>query len=249
MTATHLPIYTRIEQRLRGDIAAGRFRDGDRLPSEAQLAREFSTTRGTVRQALTRLQYEGLIVREVGRGTFASPGKVQSTIDTRLSQSFEEQMAVQGVDVVLQLVDFGAQPAPDGVAQALRVLAGEKVFRLRRLRIVSGEAVGYEERWLASGIGRRIRPADLTRLSAIAMVEKALGSGLGRIEVFVRAAAATREVARHLGLRSGAPVLVRAHTFLDRELRPVLTGQAVYHGDRYQFSYVLGQGGGGPAIP
>jgi DNA-binding GntR family transcriptional regulator len=40
-------------------------------------------------------------------------------------------------------------------------------------------------------------------------------------------------------VRKGAPVLVRAHTFYDRNRRPVLTGQAVYRGDRYQFAYAL----------
>jgi DNA-binding GntR family transcriptional regulator len=63
--------------------------------------------------------------------------------------------------------------------------------------------------------------------------------GVSQIEVFVQASAATAEVAELLEVRKGAPVLVRAHTFYDRNRRPVLTGQAVYRGDRYQFAYAL----------
>lgn len=233
------PIYHRIQERLRSDIAAGRFAEGDRLPSELELARTFQTARGTVRQALARLEYEGLIQREAGRGTFATPSRVQSRIDTRFYQSFEEQVSAQGAVIGLRLVDFGQHPAPEGIAQALRVLTGAHVHRLRRLRCVDGEIVGYEDRWMPSELGRRVRSAALERESAIALVSAALRAPLGQIEVFVQASAATAEVAKLLELRKGAPVLVRAHTFYDRNRRPVLTGQAVYRGDRYQFAYAL----------
>jgi GntR family transcriptional regulator len=233
------PIYHRIQERLRSDITAGRFADGDRLPSESELARTFQTARGTVRQALARLEYEGLIQREAGRGTFATPSRVQSRIDTRLYQSFEEQLSAQGALIALRVIDFSQCAAPEGIAQALRVLAGADVHRLRRLRLVDGELVGYEDRWMLSELGRRVRPAALKTESAIALMSAALGAPLGRIEVFVRAFAATAEVAQLLEVRRGAPVLVRAHTFYDRNRRPVLTGQAVYRGDRYQFAYAL----------
>jgi GntR family transcriptional regulator len=233
------PIYHRIQECLRSDIAAGRFADGDRLPSESELARTFQTTRGTVRQALARLEYEGLIQREAGRGTFATPSRVQSRIDTRFYQSFEEQLSAQGALIALRVIDFSQCAAPEGIAQVLRVLAGADVHRLRRLRLVDDELVGYEDRWMLSELGRRLRPAALKTESAIALMSAALRAPLGQIEVFVRASAATAEVAELLEVRKGAPVLVRAHTFYDRNRRPVLTGQAVYRGDRYQFAYAL----------
>lgn len=233
------PIYHRIQEQLRGDIAARRFVDGDQLPSESELARTFRTTRGTVRQALARLEFEGLIQREAGRGTFATPSRVQSRIDTRLYQSFEEQITAQGATITLRLLEFSTCPAPEGIAQTLRVLAGAEVNRLRRLRCVDGDVVGYEDRWILREIGRRIKPASLKTESAVSFVSAALKAPLGQIEVFVRAAAATSDIAKLLALRTGSPVLVRAHTFVDRNRRPVLAGQAIYRGDRYQFAYAL----------
>lgn len=233
------PIYHRIQERLRTDIASGRFADGDRLPSETELARTFRTTRGTVRHALARLEYEGLIQREAGRGTFATPSRVLSRIDTRFYQSFEDQVSAQGSDIALRVIEFSQCAAPEGIAQALRVLTGANLYRLRRLRLVDGELVGYEDRWMLSELGRRVRPAALKTESAIALVSAALRAPLGQIEVFVQASAATAEVAQLLEVRKGAPVLVRAHTFYDHNRRPVLSGQAVYRGDRYQFAYAL----------
>src|SRR3546814_11452241 len=64
------PIYYRIQESMRRRIVEGEFQPGARLPSESELARDFGTTRVTVRQALMRLVYDGLIERHYGRGTF-----------------------------------------------------------------------------------------------------------------------------------------------------------------------------------
>ena len=51
-------------------ILSGRFRAGDRLPPERQLATEFGVSRPTVRQAVAVLAAHGLVEARVGAGTF-----------------------------------------------------------------------------------------------------------------------------------------------------------------------------------
>ena len=72
--ATSEPLYTRIAARVRQDVRDGRYTPGQRLPSEVDLARQLSVSRGTVRQALTTLLDEGLLETVPGRGTFVSNG-------------------------------------------------------------------------------------------------------------------------------------------------------------------------------
>ncbi|NPV54174.1 MAG: GntR family transcriptional regulator [Firmicutes bacterium] len=52
------------------EIASGRFEPGKRIPSEAELARQFGVSRITTRQALAELAAEGLLYRAQGKGTF-----------------------------------------------------------------------------------------------------------------------------------------------------------------------------------
>jgi len=52
------------------EIESGKLKDGERLPSEAELVREFSTSRPTVARALRDLQNLGLVERKVGSGTY-----------------------------------------------------------------------------------------------------------------------------------------------------------------------------------
>src|SRR5512132_1092688 len=106
MPAPATPLYYRIQEMLRRDIASGRLAAGARLPSETELAQSFNTTRTTVRQALARLTFEGLIARRIGLGTFVADRRVESQIDAQPVRSFEEQMEQQGVNVTFRLLGF-----------------------------------------------------------------------------------------------------------------------------------------------
>lgn len=60
-------------------IAAGAFSAEGRLPSERTLSEQFSTTRITLREALSQLEAQGLIYREVRRGWFVSRHALSTT--------------------------------------------------------------------------------------------------------------------------------------------------------------------------
>jgi DNA-binding LacI/PurR family transcriptional regulator len=66
------PKYVKIVETLRHSIESGRYRNGARLPSEAELVRRFSVSRMTVVKAIQQLQQEGLLVRRAGSGTYAA---------------------------------------------------------------------------------------------------------------------------------------------------------------------------------
>ncbi|MFM0208685.1 GntR family transcriptional regulator [Paraburkholderia sediminicola] len=57
-------------------IESGSLREGDRLPSEGDLAASHGVSVGTVQKALVQLVHSGLITREQGRGTFVSGSRV-----------------------------------------------------------------------------------------------------------------------------------------------------------------------------
>lgn len=236
------PIYYRIEESLRNRIAAGEFEDGKPLPSETALAREFRTTRGTVRQALAPLVFEGLIVREVGRGTFVSRRRVESRLDTSVQQSFEEQMESKGSKVALQVLGFAPVPAPANVAEKLELGRGEPVYRLERLRLVDGAVVALEIRYLVAALGARLSREAVERQPAVALIEETLGTPIATMALTIRAAAATRDLSRKLQVGRGSPLLVREHTFFDLDGRRILWGEAIYRGDTFQVSYTLAGG-------
>jgi GntR family transcriptional regulator len=86
------------EQALRGWLATGRHRPGERLPPEQELSAHLGISRGTLRTALRRLEESGEIVRRQGSGTYV--GRVaSSSLDEGLEKlvSYSELARRRGV--------------------------------------------------------------------------------------------------------------------------------------------------------
>lgn len=62
--------YTDLSVWLREQILTGKFRDGDRIPTEAELSERFSVSRDTVRKAIAVLEQENLVYKVKGSGTY-----------------------------------------------------------------------------------------------------------------------------------------------------------------------------------
>ncbi len=65
-----IPIYHQLKTVLQEQIENGLWRPGDRLPTEQELCRMYNISRSPVRQALKELEYEKVILRRPGLGTF-----------------------------------------------------------------------------------------------------------------------------------------------------------------------------------
>ena len=67
-----LPKYAQLREMLVAAINAGHWKPGDKLPTEAELARTMPYSLGTVQKALRDLVDEGMVTRSQGTGTFVT---------------------------------------------------------------------------------------------------------------------------------------------------------------------------------
>jgi len=241
-----VPIYVRIQDRIRTAIAEGTLAPGDRVWSEAELAASFHTTRSTVRHALDRLVYEGLIVRHVGRGSFvADRGILHSPIDSRHALSFEEQAALAGHVVSYRSPSLELVAAPQRAAQQLGVAEGSQIFKFERVRVIASRPICLEIRYLPHAIGCRVTGDMLSSRPAHRFVGDILGERIPTIVVSITAEIATPRIAEILELPEGAAVTVRSNTHHAGSGAVVLCGRSIFAGD-ISTDYVLGRE---PATP
>ena len=66
------PLYLQLKSKIRRDIRTGIFKPGDKLPSEAQLQKEYGMSRVTVRNAMKELAVDGYIIKVQGKGSFVA---------------------------------------------------------------------------------------------------------------------------------------------------------------------------------
>jgi len=74
-------IYAEIVRQIRGLIADGQLKSGDRLPPERDLAERFRVSRTSVREALRALESTGLVEIRAGEGAFVRRISVESLIE------------------------------------------------------------------------------------------------------------------------------------------------------------------------
>jgi GntR family transcriptional regulator len=222
-----VPRYLQIADALRRRLAAGAGGRAARLPSEFALATEFHVSRETLRQALALLRDEGLIYSLVGRGTFVSPGHRQ--VGVRITQPINEPY-VGGRPSVLKVLEQGFVDAPAEVSRALAVPARSQVFRYRSLRTIRGRAFRYGHVYLPCEIAERLDLSRPPELTVSERVEREAGLRLIRAQQVVIARAAPAEVAQHLGLPTGSPVLMFRRTYYQD------TGRAAEFVQEYQNS-------------
>jgi GntR family transcriptional regulator len=235
------PVYVRIQDRLRTALTTGELRPGDKLPTEAELSAEFRTTRSTVRHALDRLVFEGLIVRQVGRGSFVTEkGVLHAPIDSRHCLTFEEQMARNGHEVTYHAPSLELVPAPRHVSQRLGLTANVPVFKFERLRMIGLRPVGLEIRYMPEHIGRRVTGDMLLTQSAHNFVSEIIGERMPTIVVAVTAELADAVVAQLLQIPEGSAVMVRNNTHHASSGAVIICGRSIYPGD-VTTDYVLGR--------
>lgn len=234
------PLYVRIEERLRERIASGELGPGAQLPSETELARDYATTRVTVRQAMSKLQYDGLIVRHKGRGSFVSAKpSVVSKINTVERQSFEQQVGLRGKKVTYAGIRFRRVKAPGWAAKTLSVPRSSDVYLLDRLRVVDGRVVGSEIRYIPLALGKRVTQRMLEEESALELLLGLHERPIPVIEVTMTAVSANRALAERLRVAPGTAIMVRDNVFRDAAGRIVQCGTSYFRGD-VQIEYVLG---------
>ncbi len=74
-----LPIYAQLIEQFHDEIALGRLKPGDQLPTVRQLAVDLRITPTTVARAYAELEREGLIITQQGRGSFVSERPFQKS--------------------------------------------------------------------------------------------------------------------------------------------------------------------------
>jgi GntR family transcriptional regulator len=213
------------------------FSPGVPLPTERELASTLSTSRSTVRQALTELVVEGRLVRRHGSGTYVAEPKLAWPLQM---SSFTEQAASSGLRVETSIVSAQRIRATDELADLLRLKPGAPVHRLERLRKVNEAPMALEQSHLPAarfpGLARAVRKSG----SLYQALADQWGVKVVRAVETIETAPASPREAGLLETDVGAPMMMLSRHSFDADDSPVEWVRSFYRGDRYKFVATLG---------
>ncbi|HBM9260985.1 TPA: GntR family transcriptional regulator [Citrobacter freundii] len=236
----NLPIYMQIREALRNGIAQNVYKQGERLPSENELATQFNTTRATVVHAMQGLLTDGLIERIRGRGTFVKSPSVITVMDTQTLGFFEKDLIGADKHLEYQLIDFSPVPTTEQLQEKLMLSEKDSIHRLLRLRLINQQPIALEIRYMPSILALQIEKQKLETSALQNIFEKVLNINIFTIANQVRVALPGQEAAQKLKIKRSRPVLVRQHMYLTAENKPVLWGETLYR-EEYEIHYTSRQ--------
>ena len=233
-----IPYYVQVEEALRQHIEHGVWQVGDQLPGEPDLCRIFNVSRTVIRQALKEMEYQGLIVREKGKGTFVAEPKIAEGLVQKLT-GFYQDMVERGHIPVTQVLKQEVVPASSKVATCLNLEPGTPVIQIDRLRFVEGEPIVLVTTYLPYALCPEILHEDLSRQSLYALIEKKYGLVIARGHRTLEAVSANKCEARLLEIEEGAPLMMLDSTSYLDDSTPIEYYHALHRGDRSRFEVEL----------
>jgi GntR family phosphonate transport system transcriptional regulator len=223
-------VWAVIAAALRDEIAGGARRPGDRLPTEAELARRFGANRHTVRRGLSALVEEGLVRTRRGSGAFVAEAPTEYPIGARTR--FRRAMEAAGRVPGKRLLSIETRPATAAEAIPLGLVAGDHVHVADGLALADGAPVAlFHSLYPATRLPDL--PEALGRVGSVTEALRACGvADYIRVSTRIVATAADMVEAGHLNLAPGAPILVSEAVNADLEGAPVEYGTTRFAGER-----------------
>lgn len=237
---TAVPLYQHLKGEILRDIQAGRWRPGDQIPSETELAQEMGVSRITVRQAIADLVSLGYLAKRQGKGTFLLP-RNESLTASRL-RGFAEELRARGWPVKMDVRGVRMMTTyPQLVADQLRIRPPAQVIQIRRIAWVEHQPVFRETSYLI--------PPPKVALDELQQHMDVYNHIYGffeqhgvRISFGSQQISATRSVYEdmvELGIRSDEPILMIRRVTSDQTGTPVEFSEVRYASSRYQFEVSL----------
>lgn len=198
------PLYSQVADALLERIAKGRWKPGDAIPNEIDLALEMGVSSGTMRKALERLEANHLIVRKQGRGTF-----VLDQADADRNHRFDLLRLEDGktIDAAVQALTQETGPATAKECARLALEAGETVLRSTCLKLHGGQPFMYETLVVAAKLFPDLQFEIGLDEAALTGLAQQHGIILGQAVEHLTLCEATNEVADALGIAAGTVIL------------------------------------------
>ena len=231
------PLYLQLKNSLAAEIASGRYRPNQRLPSERELSAHLKVSRMTARQALQELARDGTIYTRVGKGTFVAAPKIDQQL--RALTGFSQDVRARGGKPSSRVLEARVVSAIPDVVAALRIAPEAKVILLSRLRLADDTPLAVETAYLPFVLFPRLLRHDFAHESLYDVLESEYKLTLAQAEQSIEAALASAREIELLCLTPPAAVLRMQRLTLTADGVPVEYVLSVYRGDRYKFRSTL----------
>ncbi|MEM7702305.1 MAG: GntR family transcriptional regulator [Pseudomonadota bacterium] len=231
------PRYLQLAGELREAILAGAYANGKPFPTETVLCTKYDVSRFTVREALRRLEVEGLIERRRGSGTTVQPAAARGgALHQPLSNVGELLQYARGSEVTYALQETGALPRE--VAEQIGSSTKGEWTRYQGVRHHSGETLplAVTDAYFHESLKDAVDQLDLSAGTLFSQIETLAGVKVSKVTQDIQAIPADPDMAKTLVIDKGAPMLRILRCYFNAKGKVFEISVSHHAGDRFAYS-------------
>lgn len=226
------PLYRQAEEMLRRMIAKEEYISGKLLPNEVELSKQLGISRNTLRQAIDKLVFEGLLIRKKGYGTKVAKRDVLSNAKNWMS--FSQEMQALGIEVHNFELSISRKYPSNQIANFFGIAATERLVVLERVRGKKDFPFVYFISYFNPVLG--FNGDETFSRPLYEIIEKDKGHILKTSREEISCMSADTLLAQRLEIKVGDPVLVRKRFVLDINDIPIEYNIGYYRADSFTYT-------------
>ncbi|MFD0917781.1 GntR family transcriptional regulator [Pseudahrensia aquimaris] len=202
------PLYARVKGALVERLISGQWKPGAMLPSEFAIAAELGVSQGTVRKSLDEMTAQGLLVRRQGKGTFVAEAADTEILFRfyRLTRDEDEGRTATRFPDSRYLAQF-QNTANEEERRIFNLPHSAKVWRIDRTRHDGAQTLLWERITLPCTLFEGLSETTELPNNVYRFYAKNFGHIVSHVNEKLKAVALREDIAPHLGLEKGTPVL------------------------------------------
>lgn len=218
-------LYYQIEKYIREKIENDEWPKGYQIPSEPELAEYFKVSRSTIRQAVSELVLQGLLIRKQGSGTFVAEPSFEGDY---IKFYFPEEIGQS--HKLLKIIHMSCSSS---IAHTLELPLGSMITEVNRLRYIreENEPAILEKSYFRSELLPDLENEDLSK-RIYDIIENKYGIKLIKAKTLIEPVLLDVNEAVHLGVAPGSPVLLLSRVCYTYQDKPIILTKSIVRADK-----------------
>jgi len=138
------PLYKQVQEKIIRDIQAGWYKPGDRIPTQQSFVAMFKVSRVTVRQAISELIKDGILISQKGGGTYVAQTRDYRRKDHDRFEGFSSNINRMGLSAKTYILEKTVLECDKNLGDVMHLPLGAPVMQIKRLREINSLPVSLE---------------------------------------------------------------------------------------------------------
>lgn len=231
-----LPVYQQIAFDISARIRQGEWSIGSKIPSETELTQAYEVSRVTIHQALAKLQQDGLIDKQRGRGTYVK--RMPGTMIQELflpQNSFKPKSDVESTNIRIKEI----HNVPENIAKQLNLSENSSAFYLERTFVRDGRVAAINTAWFPATMTPSMADLPLKDNSVTKTLQERYAITFGSVHNYIEAIVMNIGVAQQLEAAPQSPALKITSLYTNDQGIPFEYSVTTWNGQDTEFHVMI----------